>query len=323
VGLEGARSRQDPMESARNASADAEYRVCVRGPQTIPCRSTAEGRTGARRKTGSGGRARRAGLQRFPPRCRNRESAPSGRMELARGSPRVSPASKIPAIRREAGAPNGISQRNRPAGRSRKPGSQAHPGSGTRQAPLRGRSFRFQWPADLLPSWGFEMETLTLGSYVLLGTHSALVLTNYAFMPPTGTLAPPMPGRIGRRLWAAQRIFAKPRCPPLPRRRRLGSGRRRGAPYAGRPRRAGFAGGSAPTAPRRRPPPDPRGAVPECRAAPPAPSRRRTRQRQRGAAGGPASRGASSVDSVLHALPACEREGRPVAGVRERSTTRR
>ena len=27
-------------------------------------------------------------------------------------------------------------------------------------APFRIRSFRFQWPADLLTSWAFEMETL-------------------------------------------------------------------------------------------------------------------------------------------------------------------
>jgi len=28
------------------------------------------------------------------------------------------------------------------------------------------RSFRFQWPADLLTSWGIEMENLVLGWYI-------------------------------------------------------------------------------------------------------------------------------------------------------------
>jgi hypothetical protein len=30
-------------------------------------------------------------------------------------------------------------------------------------APFTVRSFRFQWPADLLISWAFEMEMLILG----------------------------------------------------------------------------------------------------------------------------------------------------------------
>ena len=33
---------------------------------------------------------------------------------------------------------------------------------------------RFQWPADLLMSWAFEMETLILGWYVLVETGSVL-----------------------------------------------------------------------------------------------------------------------------------------------------
>jgi hypothetical protein len=32
-------------------------------------------------------------------------------------------------------------------------------------APFQVRSFRFQWPADLLTSWGIEMENLVLGWY--------------------------------------------------------------------------------------------------------------------------------------------------------------
>src|ERR1044072_2995027 len=44
-------------------------------------------------------------------------------------------------------------------------------------APFRVRSFRFQWPADLLASWAFEMETIILGWYVLVETKSVVLLT--------------------------------------------------------------------------------------------------------------------------------------------------
>ena len=44
-------------------------------------------------------------------------------------------------------------------------------------APFQVRSFRFQWPADLLTSWAFEMETLIIGWYVLVETGSVLLLT--------------------------------------------------------------------------------------------------------------------------------------------------
>ena len=43
-------------------------------------------------------------------------------------------------------------------------------------APFRVRNYRFQWPADLLTSWAFEMETLILGWYVLVETGSVLLL---------------------------------------------------------------------------------------------------------------------------------------------------
>jgi hypothetical protein len=39
-------------------------------------------------------------------------------------------------------------------------------------APFGVRSFRFQWPADLLTSWAFEMETIILSWYVLVETRS-------------------------------------------------------------------------------------------------------------------------------------------------------
>ena len=37
-------------------------------------------------------------------------------------------------------------------------------------APFQVRSFRFQYPADLLTSWGTEMENLILGWYILVET---------------------------------------------------------------------------------------------------------------------------------------------------------
>ena len=42
-------------------------------------------------------------------------------------------------------------------------------------APFRIRSYRFQWPADLLTSWAFEMETIILGWYVLVETNSVVM----------------------------------------------------------------------------------------------------------------------------------------------------
>ena len=67
-------------------------------------------------------------------------------------------------------------------------------------APFRIRSYRFQWPADLLTSWAFEMETLILGWYVLVETGSVLLLTLLASLNYTGTLIAPMFGVAGDRI---------------------------------------------------------------------------------------------------------------------------
>jgi predicted MFS family arabinose efflux permease len=67
-------------------------------------------------------------------------------------------------------------------------------------APFRVRSFRFQWPADLLTSWAFEMETVVLGWYVMVNTGSVLWLTVFASLQFLGTLAAPMFGVLGDRL---------------------------------------------------------------------------------------------------------------------------
>src|ERR1700753_424502 len=70
-------------------------------------------------------------------------------------------------------------------------------------APFRNRSFRFQWPADLLTSWAFEMETLILGWYVLVETGSVVMLTVFGALLYGGTLIAPIMGvwsdRVGHR----------------------------------------------------------------------------------------------------------------------------
>jgi MFS family permease len=80
--------------------------------------------------------------------------------------------------------------------------------------PFRIRSYRFQWPADLLTSWAFEMETLILGWYVLVETGSVLMLTAFGALLYVGTLIAPILGvwsdRIGHRymLTAMRAVYA-------------------------------------------------------------------------------------------------------------------
>jgi MFS family permease len=67
-------------------------------------------------------------------------------------------------------------------------------------AAFRVRSFRYQWPADLLTSWASEMETLMLSWFVMVHTGSVLWLTSFASLLSLGTLAAPMFGVLGDRL---------------------------------------------------------------------------------------------------------------------------
>ena len=66
--------------------------------------------------------------------------------------------------------------------------------------PFLVRSYRLQWPADLLTSCAFEMETLILGWYVLVETDSVLLLTLFGAMQLTGTLVAPVFGLAGDRI---------------------------------------------------------------------------------------------------------------------------
>jgi MFS family permease len=67
-------------------------------------------------------------------------------------------------------------------------------------APFRVKSYRFQWPADMLTSWAFEMEFLILGWYILVETGSVVALTIFGSMMFTGTLVAPMFGVFGDRI---------------------------------------------------------------------------------------------------------------------------
>jgi len=66
--------------------------------------------------------------------------------------------------------------------------------------PFLVRSYRLQWPADLLTACAFEMETLILGWYVLVETDSVLLLTVFGAMQLTGTLVAPVFGLAGDRI---------------------------------------------------------------------------------------------------------------------------
>ena len=67
-------------------------------------------------------------------------------------------------------------------------------------APFQVRAFRFQFPADLLTSWGMEMEVIVLGWYVLVKTESVLILTIYGALQYIGTLIAPVLGTASDRL---------------------------------------------------------------------------------------------------------------------------
>lgn len=67
-------------------------------------------------------------------------------------------------------------------------------------APFQVRSFRFQWPADLLTSWASEMEILILSWFILTETGSVLILTMYGALIYAGSLIAPLFGLWGDRL---------------------------------------------------------------------------------------------------------------------------
>jgi predicted MFS family arabinose efflux permease len=79
-------------------------------------------------------------------------------------------------------------------------------------SPFRVRSYRFQWPADLCASWGFEMEIIVLGWYVLVETQSVLMLTVFGALQYVGTLLAPMSGVLGHRIGNKRVVCAMRGC---------------------------------------------------------------------------------------------------------------
>ena len=62
------------------------------------------------------------------------------------------------------------------------------------------RSFRFQWPADLATSIGFEMEALILGWYILTATGSVEWLVAFGALMWVGAVLAPFLGIVGDRI---------------------------------------------------------------------------------------------------------------------------
>jgi MFS family permease len=67
-------------------------------------------------------------------------------------------------------------------------------------APFGVRSFRFQWPADLLTSWAQEMENILLAWFILVETQSVVMLTLYGALTYLGTMMAPVLGVTGQRI---------------------------------------------------------------------------------------------------------------------------
>lgn len=79
-------------------------------------------------------------------------------------------------------------------------------------APFAIRSFRFQFPADLLTSWAIEMENLILGWYILTETGSVLLLTVFGSLQYLGTLIAPGFGLAGDRVGHRNVLCAMRAC---------------------------------------------------------------------------------------------------------------
>jgi len=67
-------------------------------------------------------------------------------------------------------------------------------------AAFRIRSFRFQWSADAMTTWGSEMETLILGWYILVATDSPFLVGLLGALRFSGTLTAPIVGVIADRM---------------------------------------------------------------------------------------------------------------------------
>ena len=82
-------------------------------------------------------------------------------------------------------------------------------------APFQIRSFRYQWPADLLASWSFEMEGVILGWFVLVSTGSVLALAVFGSLQFLGTLISPLFGMAGDRVGNRKVLLAMRAIPGM------------------------------------------------------------------------------------------------------------
>ena len=62
------------------------------------------------------------------------------------------------------------------------------------------RSFRYQWSADAMSTWGSEMETLILGWYILVATDSPFLVGLLGALRFSGTITAPVIGVIADRM---------------------------------------------------------------------------------------------------------------------------
>ena len=69
------------------------------------------------------------------------------------------------------------------------------------------RSYRFQWPADLLISCAIEMEIPILGWFILVKTNSVVMLAIYGSLHYVGTLLSPLLGVAGDRMGCRNLLF--------------------------------------------------------------------------------------------------------------------
>ncbi len=79
-------------------------------------------------------------------------------------------------------------------------------------APFGVRSYRFQWPADLLISCAIEMELPILGWYILVQTNSVFMLVLFGSAQYIGTLISPLMGVVGDRMGCRNLLFAMRAC---------------------------------------------------------------------------------------------------------------
>jgi predicted MFS family arabinose efflux permease len=90
---------------------------------------------------------------------------------------------------------NILSTEQRPTSATQEPNAKISP-----FAAFKIRSFRFQWSADAMTTWGSEMETLILGWYILVATDSPFLVGLLGALRFSGTLTAPIVGVLADRM---------------------------------------------------------------------------------------------------------------------------